>query len=304
MYTENLSTFFDLPVVDFNSPDDWKGVRHAYRLREEYEDETTIADRLQALGGMPQARELTALVIGAWSEAFGESNSAPIIAGLAGVAAQLAGLRGLFLGDMTYEECEVSWIKQADIAPLLKAYPRLEELRVRGGEGLSISRVTHRSLRTLGIETGGLPRSVLRELFACELPALEQLELLLGEENYGFDGSVEDLQPLLTGDLFPRLEHLGLMNSVIANDIAAVVVNSPLVHRLKTLDLSMGTLDDEGAKSLQELAGCGNLKLLILSHHYITEAALQELRAALKCEIIADNPEDLTDDFRAILHAE
>ena len=118
---------------------------------------------------------------------------------------------------------------------------------------MSLSRVRHDVLRELAIETGGLPRSVLREIFLCEFPALEHLELLLGEPNYGFDGTVEDLQPLLAGGLFPRLKFLGLMNSTIANDIAAVLVNSPLVGRIEALDLSMGMLDAEGVKSLMGL---------------------------------------------------
>jgi len=132
-------------------------------------------------------------------------------------------------------------------------------LRIRGGSGLSFSRVRNDSLRELAIETGGLARSVIRELFLCEFPALEHLELLFGEENYGFDGSVEDLQPVFSGQLHPQLRFLGLMNSTIANDIAAVVVNSPIVDRIEVLDLSMGNLDDAGVQSLHGLAGKRNL---------------------------------------------
>jgi hypothetical protein len=121
----------------------------------------------------------------------------------------------LFVGEMTVEECEISWINQSDVSPLLKAFPKLETLRVRGGSGLSFSRMAHQSLRELVVETGGLSRSTIRETFLCDFPALERLQLQLGDGGYGFDGSVEDLQPLLAGKLFPKLEYLGLTNSEI-----------------------------------------------------------------------------------------
>jgi hypothetical protein len=125
---------------------------------------------------------------------------------------------------------------QTDVSPLLKAFPALESLRIRGGSHLSISQVQHLKLKELAIESGGLGRSVLREILLCDLPELEHLELLLGEENYGFDGTVEDLQPLLSGRLFPKSTYLELMNGEIANDIAAAVVNSPIAQRIESLD--------------------------------------------------------------------
>ncbi len=118
-------------------------------------------------------------------------------------------------------------------------------------------------------------------------PGHEHLELLLGEPNYGFDGGVEDLQPLLSGKLYPKLKFLGLMNSEIANDIAAVVVNSPIVERIEILDLSMGTIDDEGIKSLHGLVECKNLKQLNVSHHYANPATIEELKKGFTVSVIA-----------------
>ncbi len=57
------------------------------------------------------------------------------------------------MGDITYEECEVSWINQADMSPLLAAYPQLEVFRVRGGTGLAFSKIKHAHLTELGVET-------------------------------------------------------------------------------------------------------------------------------------------------------
>lgn len=303
-YYEHLTTFAGQEVVDFNDESDWAGPDKAYRLAEEYDDETSLEDRLQALVSQPEVARLRALVIGAWSGACEGGGAEGIVGRLAELAHELPGLRALFLGEMTMEECELSWINQTEVTPVLQAYPNLETLRIRGSEGLSFGKVSHAHLKELAIESGGLRRSVLREVFSCEFPELEHLELLLGEENYGWDGSVEDLQPLLSGKLYPKLKYLGLMNATIANDIAAVVVNSPMVHRIETLNLGMGNLDNEGVKSLLGLAGRKNLKTLDISHHYATEEAIEELRKWISAQVIANDPQGIEDDWRPILHAE
>lgn len=304
MYGELISEFNGQEVVEFNGAKSWAGADVAYRLREEYEDKISIADRLDALVQQPGIERLCGLIISSWSGAMEGNGSKEVVEKLANVAPRLPGLRALFLGEMTYEDCEISWINQSDVSPVLRAFPRLESLWIRGGTGLAFSRVSHKALRQLVIETGGLPRSAIRELFLCDLPALEHLELLLGEPNYGFDGSVEDLQPVLSGRLYPNLKFLGLMNSMIANEIAAVAVNSPIVDRIQTLDLSLGNLDDEGARALLALASNSNLLRLDISHHYASEEAVATLVRTLKCEVVAEDRQDPEDDWRPIVHAE
>jgi hypothetical protein len=304
MYSEFIGSFGGQRVVDFESPQSWTGPGVAYRLREEYEDETSIAERLELLLKQPGAEQLTALILGAWSGSCEGGDSAELVSKLVQTAHRLPNLRALFLGEMTYEECEISWINQSDVSPALQAFARLQEFRVRGGTGLSFGRIRHEALRGLAIETGGLSRATLRELFLCDFPGLERLELLLGESNYGFDGSAEDLQPVLSGRLYPRLKHLGLMNCEIADEVAAVVVNSPIVDRIETLDLSMGNLTSEGVRSLHALAEKQNLKRLDISHHYASEADIKGLAEALPFELIADDAQDADDEWRPILHAE
>ncbi|MGH2549308.1 MAG: STM4015 family protein, partial [Thermomicrobiales bacterium] len=85
---------------------------------------------------------------------------------------------------------------------MLEAYPMLEVLRVRGGNSLKFSQIRHESLLQLTVEAGGLGRSVIREICRCEFPNLQHLELWLGVGNYGWDGGVEDLQPILAGTRF------------------------------------------------------------------------------------------------------
>src|SRR5262249_56131328 len=127
-------------------------------------------------------------------------------------------------------------------ARLREAYRGLEEFRVRGGNNLSLGTLRHKNLKKLVIETGGLPVSVLREVCAAKLPALEHLELWLGEENYGWDGTVNDLKPLLSGKLFPKLRYLGLRDSIIADEVATAVARAPVLKKIRVLDLSLGNL--------------------------------------------------------------
>lgn len=303
-FSESIEEFNGLTVVDFDNADDWQGPGVAYRLREDYEDEVSVKDRLQELLQCDGVDKLTTLVIGAWSGACEGDSSEELVADLVTAAPKLPSLQALFIGEMTYEQCEISWINQSDLSPLLAAYPKLQTLRVRGGSGLSFSKVQNSSLRELAIEAGGLGRSVLREIFLCDFPNLEHLELMLGDGGYGFDGSPEDLQPVLSGRLYPKLQFLGLMNSEIVNDIAPVVVNCPIIERIKVLDLSCGNLDNTGLASLHALAGNTSLERLNISHHYCTEDAIRELKEALSFEVDASDSQEADDEWRPILHAE
>ena len=304
MFDEPLQEFDEMPVVDYEGSQSWEGPGVVYRLREEYDDKVKIADRLQSLLEQQGVENLKGLIIGAWSGSWEGENSKEIVSHLAEAANRLPALRALFVGEMVYEECELSWINQSDMSPLLAAYPRLEVLHIRGGNELSFSPIRHEGLQELVIEAGGIGRSTLRELFRCEFPNLESLQLLLGEANYGFDGGVEDLQPLLSGRLFQKLKYLGLLNSEIENEIAAVVVNSPIVDRIERLDLSLGNLDNEGVRSLHQLKSKSNLKQLYLAHHYASEAAIEDLKRTLPFEVIAERRQDPDDEWRPILHAE
>ncbi|MCY2967548.1 MAG: hypothetical protein NT069_28610, partial [Planctomycetota bacterium] len=229
VYESHAVEFHGQEAVDFEGAESWRGPDFAYRLRTEYEDENRLEDKLDLLLQQPGADGLTSLIIGAWNGAHDGDNSAECIAALVDRAGKLSHLKALFFGDITYEEYEISWIVQSDVSPLLTAFPGLETLRVRGGTELSFSPVRHENLREFAVETGGLGSSILREIFLCQFPNLETIELHLGMPDYGFDGTVDDLQPVLTGKLHPKLKSLGLLNSEITDDIAAIVVNAPII---------------------------------------------------------------------------
>lgn len=123
---------------------------------------------------------------------------------------------------------------------------------------------------------------VVRGVLDSELPSLERLDLWLGVSEYGGDADVADLAPLLSGTRFPALHHLGLRNSEVENEIAAAVASAPLVARLRTLDLSCGTLGDEGAAALLEGQPLTQLDALDLHHHFLTEPMERRVTEALE----------------------
>ncbi|MFD4574595.1 STM4015 family protein [Streptomyces sp. NPDC058417] len=222
-----------------------------------------------------------ALIVGAWQEAY-DTDPGSVVEALVAARDRFPALRALFIGDMVSEECEISWINQSDVTPLLGAYPALEELGVRGGSGLRFPAVRHAALRWLVIEAGGLPAEVVRGVGASDLPALELLELWLGTPDYGGDSEVSDLEPLLSGARLPRLRHLGLRNSEMQDAVATAVAAAPVVARLEVLDLSLGILTDDGAAALLAGQPLTHLKHLDLRHNYLSEPVQERIRQTVE----------------------
>ncbi|MGW9499261.1 STM4015 family protein [Streptomyces prasinus] len=226
------------------------------------------------------AENVRALIIGyPW---YDDGSSEHVIEMIVEAGSRLAGLEALFLGDVVSEQCELSWMEQCDPTPVLEAYPRLRELAVRGSTGLEFTAVRHEALRVLRFECGGLPAEVVRTVLTSDLPALEHLELWLGDEEYGCDTTLEDLRPLLEGTCFPSLRHLGLQNSGFQDEIAAATASAPVVARLQSLALSLGTLGDEGAEALLNGQSLTHLRALDLHHHYLSDAMMLRTWAALE----------------------
>ncbi|WP_019631133.1 STM4015 family protein [Actinomadura atramentaria] len=251
---------------------------HAWRLRAEY-DQAEYTEVWEAFLDTVDTTEVTALIIGYWGiSADDVPHPAPM---LAEAADRFPNLRALFLGEVLQEEDEISWIEHEDITSLITAFPALERLDVRGSEGLGFDPITSTALRTLRLESGGLPRGIVESVAASELPALEHLDLWLGVEHYGGDTTVADLAPFLDGARFPALRRLGLEDSPAADEIAAAVASAPVVARLESLSLALGALSDDGAAALLSGQPLTHLRELDLHHHFISEPMMERVRAAL-----------------------
>ncbi|MFJ7412585.1 STM4015 family protein [Streptomyces sp. NPDC098077] len=280
---QHLDRFHGLPV---HSPDQSSGTLPAagsvaWRLEGDYGQDTDFATVLQQFLDTVDSNQVRALVIGPWwhDEYL---PFAPVMELIVAHAGRFPALRGLFLADVADEECHVSWLRMCDITPVLEALPLLEEFAVRGcgREGLGLRRLRHTALKSLRFESGGLPGELVRAVAASELPSLERLDLWFGSSWYGGDATVDDIRPVLSGGVFPRLRHLGLQNSEIQDEIAAAVGSAPVVAQLETLALSMGTLSDRGGEALLTGQPLSHLSTLDLRHHYLTEPVLDRVRAA------------------------
>lgn len=293
----NVGTFVGQRVIDYD-PEKPARSDVAYRFRGDYES-NPVLENLGHFAASEAAAQCSALVIGAWHGDDSQADSSEVIAALVAHKDRFPRLIAIYLGDMTYEENEMSWIQQSDLSPLLDAYPQLQLLRTRGGEGLQISRPQHPNLRALAMETGGMDASVVQSLGKAQFPNLEYLELWLGTEDYGGNVSVEDLQPILSGKLFPKLKYLGLRNSDQADAMAQAAVEAPLLQQLETLDLSLGTLSDEGAEALLRLKA--PLKRLNLHHNYISAELIRQLKD-LPLSLDATNPSSMEadDEYRYV----
>ncbi len=292
---ENVKKFTGKRVADYDpEKGPARGGKTIYRFRSDW-DEANLKPNLEHFLASDGVHEATGIVIGNWS---GDDSSASpdfVVEMLVDNKGRLSNLVAILFGDITSEENEMSWIHQTDMSPLLQAFPNLQVLRTRGGESLEIKQPKHDKLRALAIESGGLSADVVRSVCTSKFPSLEHLELWLGTEEYGGTSSVQDLQPILSGKLFPKLKYLGFRNCEYVDDIAAVVVNSPIIERIETLDLSLGVLTDEGAQALLSLPEGGTLKKVSIHHNYATKGVIKQLKA-LKVSIDTSNPSGMDDD--------
>jgi len=253
-----------------------------------YDGDPEYKDYFEQFLKLPDLDKISTLIIGCWGEAY-DANSEEAVNLLVANKDKFKSLMALFIGDMALEEAEVSWIQQSNISPIYQAFPCLKYLKVRGGEGLSLGNLSHDRLRTLTIETGGLNKEVL------EQARLANLELWLGDDNYGCDINSDDLKAFFAGlsEQFPKLSYLGLRNYHLTDELAAVVSEANLPSSLITLDLSLGVLTDKGAQALLSSDKLATLEKLDLHHHYLSTPVMKQLAESEVAQtIILDEQEE------------
>jgi uncharacterized protein (TIGR02996 family) len=211
-------------------------------------------------------------------------------------AGKLESLRTLFIGDFEFpDENEISWVAVGNVAKVLPIAPKLRELHLRGGE-ISLGALEHPTLEKLTIETGGLPGGAVASVGKCKLPELRHMEVWLGTEEYGGTGKISQLKPLFEGSGVPKLEHLGLQNSDFEDDIAIALSKSKLLAQLRSVDLSMGTMHEPGAKAILDNADkFRHLGELNLDRNFISDELAKQLKKALKGIVSVDDQEEPDD---------
>lgn len=275
----HVSTFANRQVEEFNPEIGiTNSIKKAYAIRCEYEQEEDAVNKLSELLQDSQATKLEALIFGMWHPEMYAHSSQLVVDALIAAKDKLTNLKALFIGDVSYDESEISWIIQSDISPVLEAYPKLEVLQIRGGDSLAFSPfVKHDNLKALIIESGGLNRATIAQICALDLPKLQHLELWLGSDHYGGDSSIEDLNRILLNPVFPNLFYLGLRNSQYSDEIAKNLVNSPLINSIKIIDLSLGTLTDIGATILLNCPVINEFNLINFSENFLSAEMIESI---------------------------
>jgi hypothetical protein len=303
MYVHHQSTFAGYPVVDWNQDQEIfkNGTAIAVAVRtdwNDYDKPNAWMDRFNQVVNDPLAGQIPALVIGMWHH---DETVRHIVEALVANRAKFTNLKGLFIGDIVSEENEISWIQQDDLSPLWSAYPDLEHLAIRGGGGLKLGQIKLPKLKSLRIESGGLPGEVVRSVGDADLPELESLVLWLGTDGYGSTVKIADLEKFYECAGKPKLKYLGLCDSEIADAVAEFIATAPVLSRLEVLDLSLGVLTDEGALALLTSPHIRHLKKLDLHHHFCSEGMVDKLGELSKEGIQVDTSDRQTDrDWRFV----
>ena len=251
-----------------------------YHEYEDYEDGKTAETMVGEILADPEFQNIDKLIIGDWGGAYEDSCQA-VLDAIADNADKFSHITSLFVGDMDYEECEISWIIQGDYSRIWEAMPQLKEITVKGITDLKLGKIKHSSLESLTIICGGLGSDVIKEIEEAELPELKKLLIYIGSDNYGFDGDADTVRSLLANSDFPKLEYLGIADSEIQDELTAVVLDCKYIDSITTLDLSCGTITDKGGELLlKKLPELKNLKKLDLSYNYLSDEMKDKLTAA------------------------
>lgn len=247
-------------------------------------DASTLANEILTDSELPQLEEI---IVGCWGESY-DNSVQDILEMFCENKEKFNHIKKLFIGDMEYEECEVSWIEQGDYDKLLKSLPNLTSLTIKGSNDLSLGDIEHNNLQELEIICGGLPKKVINQITNAKLPKLKKLNLYIGIEDYGFDGNIEDIKDLMNSDIVKNLEYLGLCDSEIQDEIVEEFLKIGNLHNIKVLDFSKGTLTDKGGQALLDNKDLlQKLDTLDLTYHYLSNDMMKKLEG-LGIKVILD----------------
>ncbi|QSQ27472.1 WGR domain-containing protein [Pyxidicoccus parkwayensis] len=306
---KHLKSFKDSLLGDLADAEDEEELKVEWHLgfiksarvgQKDYDSDRNVAELVKELLAHPSARFLRGLTIG-MAHFDDENDYSDVIEGLTEGLSEMGGsktLQDLFIGDFEYpDDTEISWSHLHDISGLYKLLPNLRTLRLRGGS-LELGTVNLPELRELTIETGGLPLSAVKSIAAATWPKLEKLEVWFGQDNYGGEGGVEDIQPLLDGKGLPNLKSLGLCNTEFTDDLCKVLPKAKLLAQLERLDLSKGIMSDEGARILAESAAAfAHLKHIDFTENTLTDEG-ERLVSKLCPSVSAGNQREFEEDYR------
>ena len=272
-------------------------IREARVGQVDYDSTADVPDVLRKLLAHPSACFLRSLTIGMAN--FDGENEYMDTLEVLGKAKPSKALRHLFIGDFEFpDDTEISWTIVGDLQPLYRVFPELRELRVRGGE-IGLGKIDLPELRSFTVETGGLMLGAVKSIMKAKWPKLESLEIWFGQDNYGAEGGVKDLKPLLDGEGVPNLRKLGLRNAEFTDELCEVLPKAKVLAQLQELDLSMGTMTDAGAHVLATNPTVfRRLKTLDVSENFLTKEGQKLVATAAQSAVSGKQRTPYDEDAR------
>lgn len=274
----------------------YKSKRFAYDYEDYEENGKGPGTLMEDIMNDPEFDALEEIVVGCWGNAWDDQEEGIqlFIDAIVENKEKFSHIKSLFIGDMEFEDCEVSWIIQADYSKLWAAMPQLEKLVIKGSSNLELGDISHENLQHLEIICGGLPKENIESIQKAKLPSLQTLILYLGVEDYGFDGDESTIKDLLEKSDFPQLRYLGITDSEMQDVVTELVLNSKYIGQIEALDLSMGALTDKGGQMLlDKIPSYPNIKELNLEYHYMSDEMSDRLTLLVGVNVNVDDAQEV-----------
>lgn len=276
------------------------------RFYVEYDDGNSVKDLIEKYLDKHGVYDNDSLTIGYWEEAWEENSEVQgIVETIVNNKDKFPNLKNIYFGDIDSEECEISWIMNTNLAPLINEF-KIESFTVKGGTNLRFENLNSEHLKELVIISGGTSIETIKDILQGNIPNIERLEIYLGDSNYGFNGEKEDFALFSKREKFPKLKYLGLKNSEIQDEICEEIFKGDILQQLDVLDMSFGTLSDIGAKIIiNNINKIKNLSEINLEYNYVSIDELikleKELEAiGIKYSISQEDVDDIDDEeYRA-----
>ncbi|MGD1910769.1 MAG: HEAT repeat domain-containing protein [Rivularia sp. (in: cyanobacteria)] len=301
--TNHATTFANRKVIEFDPEigiTETANTAYAIRVNDcNFLSKPVIisTEKLQILQQNPLAHQIKALVIGFWY-----TKGLSLVDALLNASENLTNLKALCIENIHDREYYLT--ENINISYLLLAYPNLEVIKIsfsnfisytcdKNRLGLEINSIRHEKLKALIIECEIIDFELIDEICNLELPALEYFELWSITDEKGLTYSRMGIKELMQvfSKIFPKLKYLGIRNCKNnledINHVPFGIVDSSIIENLVELDLSMGSINDEGAAALLNCPFINNLDTLDVSDNYLSDEMVERLKQ-LDIEVIAD----------------
>ena len=278
---------------------EWRfGFLWGFCSRLSYErEEPSVAEVLKEILASPASRFVHEVRIGL-TDAESDASYLEEV-GIVAEGGPRPSIRRVYVGCFEFpDESEISWSSVGSVESLYIACPNLNWLKVQGGD-IELGELRHPQLETLTIHTGGLPSEAAMSISKAQLPKLKTMEVWFGSQNYGGSTEPNMLESLLDAQGVPKLQNLGLMNAEFTDALPELLSGSKVLSQLNTLDLSMGTMSDEGCESLlRHRESFKHLKRLDVDDNTLSEEAVNKLRAEFGDVLYSKHQKRYESDYR------